>query len=287
MIWLIGEKGMLGQQLAEEFKANSIDYIGTDLDVDITDEKALTAFADGKSIDWIINCSAYTAVDKAESEEAKAMLINGTGVGNIAKAAQLLDAKLIHFSTDYVFDGTKDGIYTEADTVNPQSAYGRTKLEGEKQLRAIWDKSFIIRISWLYGIHGPNFVKTMLRLFSEKPELGVIHDQIGSPTYAKTLAENIRQLVQTDNCSYGIYLYADNGYISWYDFTVKIKELALSHDLLSKDLTINPISTEQYPLPAPRPANSRFCKDKIKNNLGFTVKNWDDNLADFISTIDN
>jgi len=174
MIWLIGCKGMLGTQISNELTRNGSTFTSTDIETDITDIDTLRKFAEGKDISTIINASAYTAVDKAENEEEKALAINATGTCNIAKVASEINADVIHFSTDYVFDGTKDGAYTEDDAVNPVSAYGRTKLAGEEALKAETDRYYIFRISWLYGVYGANFVKTMVRLMSERDELGIV-----------------------------------------------------------------------------------------------------------------
>ena len=285
MIWLIGANGMLGRELAQQLTVHHISFAGTDIEVDITDINALTTVSQGKNFRWIINCSAYTAVDKAASDQEKALLINGHGVANIAQTAKNCGAKLIHFSTDYVFDGNKSGIYTETDEPNPQSVYGSTKLVGELAITKTWPEAFIIRISWLYGIYGPNFVKTMIRLFAEKPELNIIHDQIGSPTYAKTLATNIVKLITADRNEFGTYLYADDGYISWYDFAVKIQQLAVNFKLISRAIPIKPITTSQYPLPAKRPANSRFSKELIRSKLDFQVDNLEDNLTQFFNEL--
>ncbi len=168
MIWLIGQNGMLGSQIAIELNNADIPFEGTDIETDITDIDQLITFAREKNIKWIINASAYTAVDKAESEELKAQKINCAGVGNIAQIADLLGAKMIHFSTDYVFEGTSQAPYKETDLPHPVSAYGRTKLSGELELAKNTARYFIFRISWLYGVHGANFVKTMIRLFNEK-----------------------------------------------------------------------------------------------------------------------
>lgn len=285
MIWLIGSKGMLGQQVAACFDKQNVSFEASDIDVDITDYKQLEEFAEGKSIDWIINCSAYTAVDRAEEEQAKAFLINESGVANIARIAAFCKAKLIHLSTDYVFDGSKDSPYIETDSPCPQSVYGKSKLAGENQIREIHPQHFIIRISWLYGIFGPNFVKTMVRLLNERDELNVIDDQIGSPTYAAVLADNICHLIQSQSDDFGVFHYADDGEISWYDFTCEIRRLALENGLLVKNTPVKPIPTEAYPLPAPRPKNSRFEKSKIQKQLQFKINDWKVNLSEFMNEL--
>jgi len=286
VVWLIGQNGMLGRQTALELEKQNISFYGTDIDVDITDKSALKDFAENKNISWIINASGYTAVDKAETDEETAEKINGTGVGNIAETAALINAKVIHISTDYVFDGKNRHPYKETDPVNPISAYGRTKLSGEIQLAENTDKFFIFRISWLYGVYGANFVKTMVRLFGEKPELGIICDQTGAPTYAGTLAANIVNLIKSDSTAYGIYHYSDEGFLSWYDFAVEIKAQAEKRKLIDGSVKINAIDTEQYPTPAKRPANSAFDKTKVMK-LGFDIKDWKENLNTYFNELEN
>ena len=278
MIWLIGEKGMLGREIAQELKGQQLTFIGSDIEVDITDPVMLREFVGDKSIDWIINASAYTAVDKAESEEGMAFAINGRGVGNIAAIARKLDARVVHFSTDYVFDGEKMDYYQENDKPNPVSAYGRTKLAGEIALQEATDKYFILRISWLYGQYGPNFVSTMLRLFKERDKLGIVDDQKGAPTWTSTLAKNVVSLIQDDLKAYGIYHYSDEGCITWYQFALAIRDLAQQQGLLNNNVQLDPICTADYPTPAKRPVNSVFDKTKVKTSLGFVIVPWRENL---------
>lgn len=285
MIWLIGNKGMLGTQLEKAINKEGIPLITSDREVDITDPKALDTFIKGKKPEYIINCSAYTAVDKAESEAEIAHKINADGVRNIALTAKALDSVLIHISTDYVYDGLKQGPYLETDPTGPLSVYGATKLAGENYIREAWHKHYIIRISWLYGIFGANFVKTMMRLMAEKPELKVVSDQTGSPTYASLLADNLVSLVQNKPGKYGTYLYSDAGNISWYEFACAIQEEALSAGLLTKSIPIHPITAAEYPTPAKRPANSAFDKSKVIGELGFKVINWRFNLKQYIKEL--
>ncbi len=271
---------MLGTQIAKAMDASGMEFIGTDIDVDITSSDSVSAFVKNKKITHIINAVAYTAVDRAESDEDTAMKVNACGVENLAEAAKELDAVLIHFSTDYVFDGTSEEPYKETDETNPLSAYGRTKLAGEEAVRNSGCKHFIFRISWLYGIHGNNFVKTMLRLMNERDRVGVVNDQTGSPTYAAVLTANILKLINSGNTSYGTYHYSDDGVITWYDFAVKIYEHGRKLGLISRNVDIAPISTDMYPTPAKRPKNSVFFKEKVRN-LGFNINQWDDNLAEY------
>lgn len=286
MIWLIGNKGMLGRHIALELEKRQISFVGSDVEVDITNPDALKTFADERAdLDWIINCSAYTAVDKAESEPEKAAAINADGVGNIAAIAKLLDAKLIHFSTDYVFDGDKLAPYDENDAPNPVSIYGRTKLAGEERLINCWNRHFIIRVSWLYGPFGGNFVATMSRLMREKETLNVVDDQMGSPTYTGKLAVNIATLIESGSEAYGVYHYSDAGDISWHQFAERIRddEAERGANLAIKE--IHPIPSEQYPTPAARPKNSRLNKTKIQNELKFDVVDWRVNLNDYFEAL--
>jgi len=206
-IWLIGNKGMLGKQIEEELVTNKLPFFSTDKEVDITDLKNLNEFIRDKEINWIINCAAYTAVDKAEDEKDQAFLINSNGVENIAEIAKRLKAKVIHFSTDYVFNGSSKTPYIETDKTDPHSVYGESKLEGERHLIEKTEIFFIFRISWLYGIYGNNFVKTMMRLFKEKDQISVVNDQIGSPTYTGQLAKNIIHLIQSDRIKWNLPLF--------------------------------------------------------------------------------
>lgn len=285
MIWLIGDKGMLGRQIAAELKKNDIYFYSSDKNVDIRDIGGLEKFVSNKSIDWIINCSAYNFVDKCESEIDLAYQINAFGVKAIAQISNTIKAKLIHFSTDYVFDGNSNKPYKESDIHSPLSVYGKSKLEGEKLLQISTKQFFIFRISWLYGIYGNNFVKTMLRLFKEKNEINVINDQIGSPTYADGLAKNIVRLIKNNSEKYGIYHYSDEGEISWFDFAVQIQEYAHNLGLISKKIKINPIKTSQYPTSAKRPKFSKLDKTKVKRNLKFSVLDWKINLIKYIESV--
>jgi len=276
MIWLIGCKGMLGTQIKGELEKAKLDFISTDKDVDITEQSVLDSFAADKEISWVINASAYTAVDKAETEEELAERINGLGAGNIAKTASEIGAKLIYFSTDYVYDGEKPDPYVEDDETNPVGAYGRTKLSGELQIKQNADKYFIFRISWLYGVHGNNFVKTMLRLFNEREEISVVNDQIGAPTYCGTLAQNLIEFIQTESEEYGVYQYSDEGDISWYDFACEIYNIALKREIAPK-VKLKSIPSSEFPALTKRPAFSHMDKAKVKR-LGFNVVGWKENL---------
>ena len=263
MIWLIGYKGMLGTAVLELLKKQEKPYMVSDQEIDITNIDRLNEFTVNKSISWIINCAAYTAVDKAEDEQELAFKINADGPFNIAQIIRKKGAKLIHISTDYVFDGTKDGAYEEDDVPNPLGIYAKSKYQGEQNIMASIDSYFMIRTAWLYGRNGQNFVHTMLRLFREKNEVRVVADQWGSPTYAPDLAEVIVNIINADSVHYGIYNFTNAGRINWYQFASEIYDLAQKKGLIDRAVQISPISSEQYPTRAKRPLNSYLSKDKI------------------------
>lgn len=261
MIWLIGNKGMLGTELSLLFEENKIPFVGTDREVDILSPEALAAFAKDKDIGWIVNCAAYTAVDKAEDEEALCRAINADGPKNIAQLAKTIGAAVLHISTDYVFTGTADSPYPEDTPVAPTGVYGKTKADGEQALRDSLDRHVIIRTAWLYGKHGPNFVYTMLRLMKERDSLGVVADQIGSPTWAFDLAKAILSVVTSSSPSWGTYHYTNGGQCSWHDFALEIQRLGLETSLLDKTIPVKALSTADYPTKAKRPAWSVLSKD--------------------------
>ena len=285
MIWIIGSKGMLGTELGGLLVQAGIPFVASDLDCDITDMAALRGFSTGKGIRWIINCSAYTAVDKAEDNEARARLINATGAGNIATVAGEIGAKMIHISTDYVFDGTASRPYVETDPVCPAGAYGRTKAEGEALVRQHCLQSFILRTAWLYGRHGNNFVFTMLRLMKEKPELGIVADQRGTPTWTVTLCQVILELVRRDADGYGVWQVTDRGETTWHEFAGEIQRLGVAKGLLPAAIPLRPLSTGQYPTKARRPAYSVLSKVKIEQWLGRPLPPWQESLAAFIGQL--
>ena len=283
MIWIIGCNGMLGREVSGLFEKENIPFIGTDMDCDITDISALSEFAKGKDISWIINCSAYTNVDKSEEEEPKAYSINAAGAANIAQTASAVGAKLIHISTDYVFNGQGNSPYKESDAKQPLGAYGRTKSAGEDLVAAKTDKYFIIRTAWLYGKNGNNFVHTMLRLFTEKDSLNVVADQKGTPTWAGTLALLIKKIIETDSVKYGIYHCTDEGETTWYDFACAIQKYAFDSGLISKKIPINPVPSSEYPAKTERPKYSVLSKEKIKSEFSFIPDNWDTILKNYIT----
>jgi dTDP-4-dehydrorhamnose reductase len=272
-VLVTGAGGQLGSELKE--LAPKEGFWFTDrTDLDISDKEVLEKFITENKIDTIINCAAYTAVDKAEEDQESADKINHQAVRVMAELAKAKDLKLVHISTDYVFDGKGYKPYKEDDQTNPNSVYGATKRLGEEAILQIAPKnSIIIRTSWVYSSFGANFVKTMLRLGKEKKELGVIYDQIGTPTYARDLASAILEILpQIALQKPEIYHYSNEGAISWYDFAKEIMKMA------KLSCQINPIETWQYPTPAARPHYSLLNKSKIKNDFGLQIPYWKDSL---------
>lgn len=286
MVWLIGCKGMLGTEIARQLKNSNIDYIGTDIDVDITKLEVLEDFANkNPKIDWIINCSAYTAVDKAEDDKDFANLLNNIGPKNISSVAKKINAKMIHISTDYVFDGTGTTPYTEDMDVKPIGVYGQTKADGEKSVIDSGCEYYIFRTAWLYGYDGKNFVYTMLKLMESKQELSVVSDQKGTPTFAGDLANCVIKTITSKNqIPCGIYHCTDLGEITWYDFACEIYKQGKATGKLSGECKINPCSTDEFPTKAKRPAYSVLSKEKIQQALGITLPMWNESLNVFMNS---
>lgn len=285
MVWLVGNRGMLGADVEELLRKGEFTYVATDIDLDITDRRLVQAFVCREQPSWIINCAAYTDVDKAEDEENVANKINVQGVRNLGLAADLVNAAVVHISTDYVFDGESDSAYCETDTTNPIGAYGRTKLEGEAALCKVTSRCFIVRTAWMFGIHGSNFVATMLRRFKEQSEVRVIADQRGSPTFSRDLAEFVLHLVRNNADQYGIYHYTNEGMTTWFDFATAIYINAVERKLVKHRVAIVPTTTEQYPTRARRPRNSVLSKDKIKSTFNVTILPWEDALGRYLDRI--
>ena len=247
--------------------------------LDITDREAIRKFVDDNQIDGIVNCAAYTAVDKAEDNAELAQLLNAVAPGYLAEAVERRGGWMIQISTDYVFDGTNHTPYKETDPVSPNSVYGRTKLEGEEQAQRACRRTMIIRTAWLYSTFGNNFVKTMIRLGKEKPQLGVIFDQIGTPTYARDLAVCIMSTINQD-VKPGVYHFSNEGVISWYDFTKAIHRLAGINDC-----HVRPLHTSEYPTAAARPHYSVLDKTKIKQVYGIEIPYWEESLRECIALL--
>ena len=276
-IVVTGANGQLGRSIRQlSVERRELDFIFTDIDsLDIGNRDAVLAFAETHPVDFIVNCAAYTAVDKAEEEEEQCRRINTDAVAYLGEAAQHIGARILHVSTDYVFGGDSYMPYQENDPVSPTSVYGRTKLAGEKALLAVCPDAIIVRTAWLYSEYGHNFMKTMLRLGAERPEIRVVNDQIGSPTYAGDLAEAILSLLEKERQgeqNSGIYHYTNEGVCSWYDFAHSIIRIA---GLPAK---VIPIPTREYPTAAKRPAYSVLSKEKIKREYHWVIPHWEDSL---------
>ncbi len=285
MIWLIGNKGMLGTELSEAFDRAGLEFIGTDREVSILDAEALAGFAAGKGIDWIVNCAAYTAVEKAEDEIELCTKLNVDGPANIAMTAKAIGAKVLHISTDYVFDGSGAKPYEPEDPVAPIGVYGRTKAEGEAALRNVCPEHVIIRTAWLYGRHGVNFVYTMLRLMATKDKLGVVYDQRGTPTWAADLSSAIISVLQAPEPRFGTYHFTNAGETSWYEFSCEIQRLGREAGILSRSCPIEALTTAQYPTKVRRPAYSVLSKEKIKRDYGIAIPDWKASLELFIKEL--
>lgn len=280
-IWLVGSKGMLGRQLALEFARRRYGFFASDQEVDICRRQELQEFTRGKNIGWIVNCAAYTSVDRAEGEPERALAVNAEGVENLARLAAELGVRLIHFSSDYVFAGDGKEPYRENAQPRPLSRYGWSKWQGEIKLAANLGTFFLFRISWLYGAYGSNFVHTMLKIFQEKEAARVVNDQFGSPTYAAVLAENIAHLIESGSERYGVYHYCDSGAVSWFDFAARIMDLALEYGMIPKRIPLEAVPTSAFPTAAARPAYSVLDSDKAVRELGFQVRDWQLNLQKF------
>lgn len=250
-------------------------------ELDITSEASISKAFEDKPYDYCVNCAAYTAVDKAESEQEKAIAVNTIGAKNLAVACKENNTVLIHISTDFVFDGKQNIPYTEEDETNPINVYGKTKRDGEREISNTIRTYFIIRTSWLYSNYGNNFVKTILRLSNKKEEINVVNDQIGSPTYALDLANFILNIISRESKKYGVYHYSNNGEISWYDFAVEIV------NLFKLDVKVNPIKISNYISLASRPNYSVLDIYKTKRTFHIKPKNWDVILATFLRNYNN
>ncbi len=281
-ILVTGCNGQLGNEM-QLLSAGHPDfnYFFTDVkELDITDENAVKAFIEANSIDCVVNCAAYTAVDKAEADEARADVLNHVAPGYLARAVHARGGQMVHVSTDYVFDGTAHVPYREDAPTCPATAYGRTKLAGEEAVKQECPESAIIRTAWLYSTFGNNFVKTMLRLGREKESLGVIFDQIGTPTYARDLAAAIFAVLEQGIVP-GIYHFSNEGVISWYDFTKAIHRIAGI-----AGCKVRPLHTEEYPAPAARPHYSVLDKTKIKETYHIEIPYWEDSLEECIQKLE-
>lgn len=277
-VLVTGVKGQLGYDVVKRLTALGIENKGVDIDdFDLTDKAAVLRYVTDYAPDAVVHCAAYTAVDKAEDNAELCEAVNRFGTRNIAEACKAVDAKMMYISTDYVFEGEGERFYEPDDEKCPQSVYGMTKSQGEDEVTALLTKYFIVRISWVFGINGGNFVKTMMRLGAERESLTVVCDQIGSPTYTEDLAVLLCDMIVGDK--YGIYHATNEGVCSWYEFACAIMEEA------GLDCKVSPIPSSQYPAKAKRPYNSRMSKDKLIKNGFSRLPEWRDALARYIKAL--
>lgn len=278
-VLVTGANGQLGMCIRDVVKIcnSKTNWFFTDIDeLDITDFNAVRKFVETNKINIIVNCAAYTNVDRAEDDSDNALIINSDAVGNLAIATKITSGTLIHISTDYVFDGTKHIPYLETDATKPIGVYGRTKRYGEKRIERCDCKAIVIRTAWLYSEHGKNFVKTMMNLFKEKDSIKVVGDQIGTPTYAGDLAKFIVAIIELEEYTKtGLYNFTNEGTASWYDFAVAVKNLLVP----DSNCEIIACTTEDFPTRAERPKYSVLSKQKIKDKFGIKIRHWQDSLA--------
>ena len=279
-----GVKGQLGYDVVNELTKRGYEAVGVDIEeMDITDEASVNKLIKECNPNVVVHCAAWTAVDAAEDEEniPKVMAVNAKGTENIAKVCKEIDAKMIYISTDYVFNGQGETPWKPDDEREPLNVYGQSKYEGELAVTSLLEKYYIVRIAWVFGVNGKNFIRTMINLGQTHDKLTVVSDQIGTPTYTYDLARLLVDMAETDK--YGIY-HATNegGYISWYDFTVEIMKQAGQYDEKYAKVQVSPVSSDAYPAKAKRPSNSRMNKDKLKEN-GFTpLPTWQDALGRYL-----
>lgn len=277
-VLITGSHGQVGHCLTNVLAGrDDVDVIAYDRDVlDITDETQVVSVLAELAPDVIVNCAAHTAVDKAETDIEMSYAINRDGPRYLARAAESLGAVMLHISTDYVFDGDKTEPYLESDTPNPKGVYGQSKLAGEEAVAKHCSRYAILRTAWVFGEHGNNFVKTMLRLGQDRKELGIIGDQFGGPTYSGDIAKALVTMMDKfeNQEQSGIYHFSGEPHVSWYQFATSIFEAATEHGVLTTPPVVNEITADQYPLPAPRPANSRLDCSKIKAVFGIQLSDW-------------
>jgi len=276
-VLVTGGYGLLGTDVCEELDNDNIEYIAFGRnEFDITDREKTLKIIKQYNPDVVIHCAAYTKVDKAESEKEECYNVNVIGTRNIVEACKGIDAKLLFVSTDYIFSGEKEGIYEINDEPSPVNFYGKTKLEGEKIIQQELDKFFIVRVSWLFGKNGTNFVKTMLNLSKEKSEICVVDDQIGSPTFSKDIAKLFVEMIQTTK--YGIYHATNEGFCSWAEFAEEIFKIT------KKSIKVRKISSDEYTSSAKRPKNSRLSKKSLCDNNFTLLPLWKEALKEYISS---
>lgn len=284
MIWIIGKNGMLGREICNLLNCNNIKYIASGSEIDIYSIDCLKSFISRYRIDTIINCSAYTKVDMAEDDVENCYRVNAYGIENIINIAKEKKANFIHFSTDYVFDGLASNPYNEDDIANPINVYGKSKLLGE-QYALDYDKSIVIRISWLYGIYGINFVSKMINLMNIKYSIKVVNDQFGSPTNTLDVANFVIYLLNKKIFKYGLYHYSNNGSISWYDFACNIYELGSKFNIIKNNCIINSCNSIDFETRAMRPKYTVLSLEKIKNTFNIEILDYKKSLTNYFNIL--
>jgi len=284
-ILISGGKGQVGSELtAEAIKRAYTVFSYGSKELDIGNIEQLNGMVNKIKPDVIINAAAYTAVDKAETEQDLAYAVNSLGSENLAKICKQYDIPLLHISTDYVYNGEKQTAYTEDDQADPIGVYGASKLEGDKKIAAIWHKYIILRVSWVFGEQGNNFVKTMLRLAQTRDELSIVNDQSGAPTSARAISHTLLDILQSKqfnqpSCPWGVYnLQSDPG-VSWYEFAQEIFTQAYQLSIIKQKITLKPITSAQFPTPVTRPANSKLNGDKLLTHFSLSAVDWKSDLA--------
>jgi dTDP-4-dehydrorhamnose reductase len=275
---------MLGRDVSRVFTEAKLTWIGTGREVDVTDPDAIAAFANSRDIGWVVNCTAYTAVDKAEDEPDACRRLNAEAPAHLARWAAANGAAILHVSTDYVFAGEGDTPYREDDAVGPRSVYGAAKAEGEAAVRALCPRHLIVRTAWLYGGEGPNFVYTMLRLMRTKEQLGVVDDQRGAPTWTADLARCFPTMMENSEGRWGIYHASGEGQCTWFGFAQAILEEGLRRGLVTRPPQMKALTTAEYPTKARRPAWSVLSKVKLKTEFGLEFRPWRDSLNAFLDS---
>jgi len=285
VIWLLGRRGMLGRVLEQELSAAQMPYHSSGRECDVTSEESISANAPNPAPRWVINCTGYTAVDKAESEVNAAWAVNQRAAAHLAQYCAAHSSRLLHLSTDYVFDGSEPKGYTEAAPTAPQNVYGASKAAGEQAVRSALAQHVIIRTAWLHAEHGRNFVLTVLRLLRERGELTIVDDQHGSPTYARDLARAIVAIAGSAQPAYGTFHYTNSGETSWHDFACQIQDYALELGLSSRRRTIRAISSAQFPTAAVRPTYSLLLCEHIAQTYGVELRPWHQGLRECMERV--
>ncbi len=288
---ITGAKGQVGSELVKDAQARGYEVYGFgSRELDITRFEPLMQKVEQIHPDVIINAAAYTAVDKAEQESEQAYAVNTQGSENLARACQQLTIPLLHISTDYVFDGEKNSPYTESDTPNPTGVYGASKLQGDQAIEAIWPRHIILRVSWVFGEQGNNFVKTMLRLAEQRNELSIVNDQFGAPTSARAISQTLLSILEVDNFNqpgfpWGTYHLQSEPGVTWFEFATEIFQQAEKLGLINKTMQLNPIPSSEFPTPVKRPANSKLDGTKLQQNLGLKPVQWQADLQQMLKNM--